>query len=213
MRFDQLNKKTLLVIVAVTALLGTFFFLSRSKPKIEPKRIPETSPKEAQLSQEVAALRGHVRALTARVMTSARSSSGDAEMKSDATQKDQKKYPAFAISDEEITLQSIVHYENILRNEPKDREWSVSKENAIIAFLDSQGRECCTIELVDCRSSICKVVVKHNSMEQQREFLRLFHLGPLKHGGFFHSESDFSRTTLFAARMGYPLQNPTFHHR
>lgn len=116
---------------------------------------------------------------------------------------------AEAVDDSELETR----FETAYSSEPVDRDWATTTRSAYMAEIEKKLPATSRIDSFECRSSLCRLEVVHESIQSSNDFLlglfALDHGGPLgtTSGGFRATEPTDTpdgkkRSVVFIARQG-----------
>lgn len=109
----------------------------------------------------------------------------------------------------ELVTQLASHLEERLETEPLDRDWSSEQLARMEDAIRGLGRT--QVLQATCGSTLCRVVVGHETPEDQQQFtLDVGPLEPFRAGVFFQPDAQARppRTTLYVLRKGQGFGSP-----
>jgi hypothetical protein len=114
---------------------------------------------------------------------------------------------AMAISPREALLRRAKQFEDALKQEAIDPQWSAQYEAVVkSAFERRQGSH---LESIQCRSTLCKATVKHDSLDARQEFSDMLGPEPFTGGSFYYPAEEGTLTSIaYLGRPGMPFQIP-----
>ncbi|MCP3140303.1 hypothetical protein [Pyxidicoccus xibeiensis] len=110
---------------------------------------------------------------------------------------------------QELVTELASHLEERLETEPLDRDWSSEQLRRMEDAIRGLGRT--QLLQATCGSTLCRVVVGHESTEDQQKFsLDIEPLEPFHAGVFFQPDEQARtpRTTLYVLRKGHRFNVP-----
>lgn len=110
----------------------------------------------------------------------------------------------------ELLAQFAAELEDKFHGEPLDRAWSVEMTTQIRSTVRESLPSARLLE-AGCASSLCRVVLRHDSLEEQRKLgFTLASAVPFQHGVFYDYDATANppTTTLYVAREGALLRTP-----
>lgn len=111
-------------------------------------------------------------------------------------------------SEAELLAQVADELEDKFHGEPLDRAWSVEMKTQIRTTVRDSLPSARVLE-ADCATSLCRVVLRHDSLEEQRKIgFVLASAGPFQHEVFYDYDATANppTTTLYVAREGASLR-------
>lgn len=112
--------------------------------------------------------------------------------------------------------------DSLFESEATDRGWAVGAERFLNATLEAASIEGVTVDAVECRSTLCRVSVRHSGLEEETEFIQKLVYAPTKWRGAFMfvreateaGEADDEPGTdaqlvVYLTREGTPIPEPS----
>lgn len=98
----------------------------------------------------------------------------------------------------------VTHYDQLLAAETRDAAAAGEFERTLdIGF---SGVEHSSLEQVDCRTTLCRIEIRHNDRTGRERFGEfVLGSGPLKYGTFDYLSEDGERTIAYVGMPGHPL--------
>lgn len=166
-------------------------------------------PADRALEAEVGALRHEVSALRAQVATLTslqRQASQAPTVPVPAAQPEAELSAAEQqVAAQELRKETLDTFEEVLAKEQVDRAWATTVAGQVRETLASNAPATRLLES-SCAATLCRIVVAHESLDQQREVGMLLGTSePFRHGVFYDHDSEANppRSTLYVMREGH----------
>jgi hypothetical protein len=205
-----MNKKIVFSILGLAALVACAAVVGW--PLTATRRAPNSSAvAEARAAtaepERVETLEREIRRLAARVESLRREQQ---EATTAATASDPRAIdespPSQRLSDHELHEQRVVFYGAALEGEPREARSARAFEASLTDRFAKSGHS--SLERVDCRSTLCRLEIRHNGRASRAPFVDLL-FGPLSFGAYYYPSEDAMRTIAYVGMPGHPLPMPT----
>ena len=111
-------------------------------------------------------------------------------------------------TDEDTSEESINEfYYKQFYNQPRDPSWSQRQESNITTLIDEMF-ESSSLSSIECRTSSCRLEIRHESRSARDEMVNLWLSSLFRHGGFSEYDELANTTTLLVAREGFEFKDP-----
>lgn len=201
-------------VVCAAALVGLAARYGGSSPPpaaaAQGEKTKAPSDPQSTLEDRIAALeRGRTSACSGVAPTAAPTATARAEDDKGGDGQDQKPAPK---SREEWKRDVVAGYSTFHAGERVDPSWSGGAARSVADTFRKASLEGSSLASTDCRSTMCKLEIEHESPSAQLYFMQHIPADPpFDTAGFYHrveAEDGSFRTVLYVARDGYPLPAP-----
>lgn len=107
------------------------------------------------------------------------------------------------LTPEERHARRVDYYSSLLVSEGRDYQLAEEFEQKLNSTFENIEHS--SLQSVDCRSTLCKIEIRHQTAGARRHLDELILRGPMKHGSFDYVTEDGMGTVMFAGLPGHPL--------
>jgi hypothetical protein len=108
----------------------------------------------------------------------------------------------------EAILHRAEQFNEAFQNEVEDAQWSTEYEAKVISFF--QGSTGNRLESIECHSTLCRAVVRHQDTAARQEFSESLGAEPFTGGSFYYQAQDGSLgSVVYLGRPGLQFRVPS----